>query len=77
MFAHEDSPSSSDELARRRQERASGVEVPLRERVRDEARRNKRRHAAADRARRRAGDGQGAPPPHEPPFGGGDTAGAA
>jgi hypothetical protein len=73
MPSHEDSPSFTDELARRRQERnAIGGEQPLRERVRDEARRSARRHAAADRARRRAG---GEAPPQ--PFGGGDSAGAA
>jgi hypothetical protein len=76
MRSHEDSPTGLDELARRRQQRATDVEQPLRERVRDEARRTKRRHAAADRARSRSGDGDGAPH-HEPPFGGGDSAGAA
>jgi hypothetical protein len=74
MLSHEDSPTDLDELARRRQQRATDVEQPLRERVRDEARRTKRRHAAADRARGRSSDGA---PHHEPPFGGGDSAGAA
>ena len=64
MAPHEDSPNlSGDELARRRQERAADAtgERPLRERVRDETRRSKRRHAAANRARERTG-----PPPTQP-----------
>jgi hypothetical protein len=73
MSAHEDtSEPTVDELARRRQERAAeNGERPLRERVRDEARRSKRRHEAANRARERTGD----PDPSQPdPFG---TGGAA
>lgn len=74
MSAHEDTPSLvEDELARRRKERESADgDQPLRERVRDEARRTKRRLAAANRARERTG-----PPPPSSPFGGGDGAGAA
>jgi hypothetical protein len=76
MPPHEDSLGIADELARRRQQRATNSpETPLRERVRDEARRNARRHAAADRARRRAGAGADtAPPPFD---GGGGDVGAA
>jgi hypothetical protein len=62
MAPHEDISNLSDELARRREERAADTgERPLRERVRDEARRTKRRNAAANRARERTG-----PPPTQP-----------
>ncbi len=75
MSAHEDSPGLLDELARRREERAATGDQPLRERVRDDARRNARRSAAATRHRQR--NSGPTPVPPSPPYGGGDSAGAA
>jgi hypothetical protein len=65
-------PEESDDLARKRAERASAGEPELRERVRQEARRTARRLAAAERARRRSG-----PPLPPTPPGGGGSVGAA
>jgi hypothetical protein len=71
MSTQEPTPEQSDELARKRAERATAGEPELRERVRQETRRTARRLAAAERARRRAGN------PLPPPPGGGDGVGAA
>jgi hypothetical protein len=72
MSTPEETPQL-DELARKREERASaGEPAELRDRVREDARRTARRIAAAERARRRSG------PPVVPPDGGsGGASGAA
>jgi len=74
MSTPDETPQELDELARKREERASaGEPAELRERVREDARRTARRLAAAERARRRSG-----PPVVPPPDGGsGGASGAA
>lgn len=74
MSTQEHTPEQPDELARKREERASAGDLELRARVRDDARRNARRSAAAERARRRAGPPI---PPNQPDGGSGGTSGAA
>lgn len=74
MSTQEETPEELDELARKREERASVGDLELRERVREDQRRTARRMAAAERARRRSGPPPVAPPPDD---GSGGASGAA